>query len=70
MLNWAGQPVLADEVSSAANRRIREFLRDSEGTVATHCRQLLTEPNLLAEERSRLEDPLAKAEAALQRLLI
>jgi hypothetical protein len=64
-----GQSVLADEVASLASDRVRHFLVGSERRVATHCRQLLAEPTLPAGERSRLEDLLAEAEAALQRLL-
>ena len=63
-----GQSVMADEVASVANDRVRHFMVESQRRVAAHCRQLLAEPTLPAEERSRLEDLLAEAEAALRLL--
>jgi len=48
--------------------RVRRFLIESERRVILHCRKLLDDPNLPAEERRRLMPLVSEAEAWLRSL--
>ena len=65
----------APRAISASHRSARvpenpvdRFLVESERRVIVHCEKLLHEPNLAVEDRRRLEQLLAGAEARLQEL--
>ena len=51
-----------------AENPVDRFLVESERRVIVHCQKLLHEPNLAVEDRSRLEQLLAGAEATLREL--
>ena len=51
-----------------ADNPVERFLRESERRVIVHCQKLFRDPNLPVEDRRRLEQLLAEAEARLPEL--
>jgi hypothetical protein len=68
-LQTAIRPMPASRRSTrVAEKPVDHFLAESERWVIVHCKKLLRTPNLLVEDRRRLERLLAEADGRLQEL--